>query len=279
MRFRRYDSIKVFKSAVLDILLENEVQNNLLLSLIINSSDHFTPDWLLAAVSGDGGGTLVALCVENFPLLLYESGNAEDIGSAELLARELRHTGHSLRGVMAQCGLAKRFADAFSGDGAYELHMTTIAMRLDNLSGYEKAPGFCRKLESRDMFFAPYWERAFSEDCRTPAFSIDQNVDRLKTRLKKDTHFIWEDGVPVSQAVHGRNTPNGAVINGVYTPPHFRGRGYATSVVAELSKTLLDKGKSFCCLFGDAANPVSCGIYRKLGYYDVCTLEELRFDT
>jgi len=129
------------------------------------------------------------------------------------------------------------------------------------------------------MFFVPYWEHAFSEDCRVHVFTIQENIDRIRKRLGKDSHFIWEDGQPVSQAVHGRDTPNGAIINWVYTPPHFRGRGYATSVVAELSRSLLDSGKSFCCLFADASNPISCELYRKLGFYDVCNFDEIRFDT
>ena len=154
--------------------------------------------------------------------------------------------------------------------------MTIAVMRLDSLLILPKAPGACRALEPRDMFYAPYWERAFSEDCRTRVFSIEENTKRLKTRLGKGSHLIWEDGVPVSQAVHGRDTPNGAVVNGVYTPPHYRGRGYATSVVAELSSSLLKRGRDFCCLFADVSNTSSRKLYNNLGYYDVSELTVLK---
>ena len=266
-------------SDVFDILVEHEIQNNLLLSLITNSRARYANDWLLATVSDSGGDiVLTALCVNPFDLLLYETGNNCHNDAVELLAQEMRRIGCFPPGVMAQSDLAWRFADKFSAAGTFRLHMSTSLMRLDNLAEHKKAPGSYRTLEPRDMFFAPYWERAFSEDCRSHAFSIPENTKRLRTRLGKDTHYIWEDSFPVSQAVHGRDTPNGAVINGVYTPPHYRGRGYATSIVAALSSTLLERGKSFCCLVADSDNPVSCGIYRKLGYYDVCTLEDIRFD-
>ncbi len=67
------------------------------------------------------------------------------------------------------------------------------------------------------------------------------------------------------------------MVNAVYTPPHYRGNGYASSVVAELSQILLDRGNQFCCLFADAKNPISCGIYRKIGYENQCIMDELKF--
>jgi predicted GNAT family acetyltransferase len=68
------------------------------------------------------------------------------------------------------------------------------------------------------------------------------------------------------------------VVNGVYTPNHYRGKDYASSVVAELSRMLLERGNKFCCLFADAKNPISCSIYRKIGYYDLCVFDELKFE-
>lgn len=49
------------------------------------------------------------------------------------------------------------------------------------------------------------------------------------------------------------------------------------SVVAELSQILLDRGHRFCCLFADAKNTISCGIYRKIGYENQCIMDELKF--
>ena len=55
-------------------------------------------------------------------------------------------------------------------------------------------------------------------------------------------------------------------INSVYTPKEYRQKGYATAVVAELSRTILNSGKKFCTLFTDLANPTSNSIYQKIGY-------------
>ena len=277
MRFQRYDDIGAFEHDTFTTLQINEVQNNLLIGLISSKKVRNTTDWLLATIVDSGGICLTAIYIEPFDLLLYETGNIRHDGGVELLSNELRRIGCYPPGIMAESGLAARFADAFYGAGKSKPYMTIAVMRLDDLSEYVKAPGTYRMLEPRDMFYAPYWERAFSEDCRTRVFSIQENTKRIRTRLGKDTHLIWEDGVPVSQAVHGRDTPNGAVINGVYTPPHFRRCGYATSVVAELSSRLLGRGRSFCCLFADAGNPASRKLYRNLGYYDVSELSVLKY--
>jgi predicted GNAT family acetyltransferase len=64
----------------------------------------------------------------------------------------------------------------------------------------------------------------------------------------------------------------------VYTPPHLRKQGYATSCVAALTQRMLDSGKRFCCLYTDLTNPTSNAIYQKIGYQPVCDSEDLVFE-
>jgi len=283
LKFRRYSDMDAYKADVLGILLEDEVLNNLPISILLDSKMDKPANWLLSTVTDDNGTiVLIAMCTKPFNLLLYEPVRSSNNDAVGLLASELRSIGFAPPGVIALTGLARRFADAYCGvreNTGSKLVMSMILMRLDKLTDYNKAPGFSRMLTVEDLSFAPSWEHAFCVDCGFSTSTIPEYEERIRTRVGKDTHFIWEDGQPVAQAVNGRNTPNGAVVNWVYTPPLFRGRGYATSVVAEASRALFDRGKSYCCLFADAANPVSCGIYRKLGYYDVCEFAEIQFYT
>jgi len=283
LEFKRYTDIDLFNADVLDILLEDEVLNNLPVSIVLGSSwrsgDFNIADWLLGAVTDEHGNiVLIAICTKPFNILLNEPAGKPHEGSVEFLASELKRIGFNPPGVLATPGLARRFAGAYCGETGFNQKTTMIIMRLDELAEYKKSPGICRVLTEDDLLFAPSWEHEFCVDCDLPLYTRKENEDRIKTRLGKDTHFIWEDGQPVAQAVHGRNTPNGAVLSWVYTPPQYRGRGYATSVVAEVSKSMFERGKRFCCLFADAANPASCAVYHKLGYYDVCRFEELKFD-
>lgn len=48
--------------------------------------------------------------------------------------------------------------------------------------------------------------------------------------------------------------------------PHDTGKGYASNMVAQVSKSILESGKEFCVLYADAANPTSNRIYQDIGY-------------
>lgn len=277
MKFEKYANTEDFAADVLEILLENEAQNNLPVGFITDKTSDKS-NWLFASVKDtDGAVVLTAACTPPHNIVLYETGNRPDEEAVKLLASELKGMGFALPGVLAEQGLAHRFAEAYAGSNGFYRHHTMNAMRLDRLDNVREAPGFCRPLREDDLFFAPYWERSFNEDCHMETSDIPAYIESLKKRLGRDVHYIWEDGHPVSQAIHGRSTQNGAVISSVYTPPHYRGKGYATSVVARLSMMLLTRGNKFCCLYADAANPISNSIYRKIGYYYVAVADELRF--
>jgi uncharacterized protein len=70
----------------------------------------------------------------------------------------------------------------------------------------------------------------------------------------------------------------GIRIGPVYTPPALRRRGYASALVTELSRRLLDSGREYCVLYTDLANPTSNRIYQEVGYERVCDSAEYVFD-
>ena len=89
--------------------------------------------------------------------------------------------------------------------------------------------------------------------------------------------MLWEhDGRVVSLAGHAGETPNGARVGPVYTPPELRGRGYASALTAALTEQLLERLR-FCFLFTDLANPTSNSIYQRIGYRPVTDITLWRF--
>ena len=69
-----------------------------------------------------------------------------------------------------------------------------------------------------------------------------------------------------------------AVVGNVLTHADYRGRGYATTLVAEQSRWLLDAGRRFCFLYTDLDNPTSNALYRRIGYRMIAESGEVRFD-
>ena len=276
MKLQIYENIKAFGDDTLDILLENEVQNNLPISFITSTADIDRSNWFLATVKNDSGSVLLtAACTPPFNLVGYLTRNQPNDAVVKLLSDEIKAMGITLPGVLAEQSFARAFAEAHVGKNGFESHMTANIMQLDEVSDLEKMPGQMREIDGSDLYYIPYWMRAFREDCRIETYSIEEEEKRIK--LHTGTLFVWQDFIPMSQAGTERKTINGAGVGYVYTPPHFRGKGYASSVVSELSQLLLERGNKFCFLFADAANPISCGIYRKIGYVDKCVFAQLDF--
>ena len=59
----------------------------------------------------------------------------------------------------------------------------------------------------------------------------------------------------------GGRTPNGSRIGWVFTPPEWRGRGYASA-----------------CLYTDLGNATLNALYQRIGYERMCDVIDYRFD-
>lgn len=81
---------------------------------------------------------------------------------------------------------------------------------------------------------------------------------------------LWTvDGEPVAMArVHGCLLGMSR-IGPVYTAPQHRGHGYGAAVTAQAVRQAWSRGARDVVLFADDANPVSNGVYRRLGFVPV----------
>jgi predicted GNAT family acetyltransferase len=120
------------------------------------------------------------------------------------------------------------------------------------------------------------WHDDFNRSVGQPVEDPRRSVTRI---LEEGRMFGWEvEGRLCALAASSGATPNGMRINHVYTPPEFRGRGYASNLVAALSRRLLEGGRTFCSLFTDLANPTSNKIYQQIGYRTVADFRHWEFD-
>ncbi|QNO15776.1 GNAT family N-acetyltransferase [Alkalicella caledoniensis] len=69
----------------------------------------------------------------------------------------------------------------------------------------------------------------------------------------------------VSMANIAHRSPRHGRINNVYTPPTHRKKGYASKLVADLSKLILEEGLT-PILFTDLSNQTSNKVYKDIGY-------------
>jgi len=109
-----------------------------------------------------------------------------------------------------------------------------------------------------------------------PHLLLGSMLDRR--RLADDRLFVWDDGGPVSLV--GTSPPVAGVVRVslVYTPPAARGRGYASALVAAVSRRAMAAGAPQCMLYADGANPTANRVYQAVGYRRVTDARDYAFE-
>jgi GNAT superfamily N-acetyltransferase len=110
------------------------------------------------------------------------------------------------------------------------------------------------------------WWQAFAVEADIGG-DVESAAGAARVRMDARGAFFWDhEGRPVSLVAVNPAVAGVARVGPVYTPPSERGRGYAGSAVAALSRRALAEGAGRCALFTDLANPTSNKIYAEVGY-------------
>lgn len=138
------------------------------------------------------------------------------------------------------------------------------------------APGELRAPHDHERDLLVDWVRAFTIEIGT--LPVNQAESMVDAQLARGGISIWEHQGPVSMLAVSPNVSGVVRIGPVYTPPEHRQRGYATSMVAAVSRRELAGGADRCMLYTDLANPTSNKIYAEVGYRRVGDWEEHEFE-
>jgi predicted GNAT family acetyltransferase len=280
MLVRRFDDPHTFREVATPYLVRDEARHNLLLG--ISSTLTQRPDLYevfdLWTVSDGNEVTGAALRTHPFNLVLAQPSTD---AALEALVDRLREEGQELPGVVAAIPELEAFVGMWTS--AHDLDATRVIRHgiyeLRQVSSLPAASGTPRPVTAADRELVVGWASAFADEVLPEG---DPGLPGIESRLDAtDTYgiWLWEDGgTPVSMSGYGGETPSGIRIGPVYTPPELRGRGYATTLVAEQSRWLLGAGRAFCFLYTDLDNPTSNALYRRIGYRMIAESGEVRFD-
>jgi uncharacterized protein len=283
MLVRRFDDPSTFREAATPFLVRDEARHNLILGLMSNLIQ--TPpvyelfDLWLVSDGEDVAGA--ALRTPPFNLVLAEPVNA---AALDALVDRLLDEGQELPGVVAAVPELDAFVSAWTASNEVD---ATIVLRqgiyeLRDVLPLPAARGAARPATIDDRNLVLRWMEEFADEALPEKPESDRQTSLVEGRLQATESrgiWLWEDGGSiVSMSGYGGETPNGIRIGPVYTPPERRGRGYATTLVADQSRWLLERGRSFCFLYTDLDNPTSNALYRRIGYRMVAESAEVRFD-
>lgn len=176
-------------------------------------------------------------------------------------------------GVVAQTFAARSGATVTSG-------LVETLYRIDGPDEIATDPrprprGRPRPATAADIPQLTDWWLAFVREAGTVA--PPDPAARVRQAVADRGLAVWDDGAGVRAMVGGRHTGGGvARIGPVYTPPADRGRGQATALTEHVVRALFADGATVVTLYADDANPISSGIYRRLGFRPVLAWADLR---
>jgi len=287
MQFKLYTDVHEFYNDTYDVLMRHEAQNIIPLGNIIighegkDKTDWRDPvNWLMATISDANGIQLTAIMTPPHNITLYATDNIINPKAINCLIDGLKD--HEIPGVTTEKILAEYFAEKYTARKGLTFK-TTMSQRIYELKAVNpdiKQFGVVRLLDEKDMYFFPYWAEAFNaaNSYGKTEMSIPQDAESYRYRLSTKKLYVLEDnGIPVSMAGYTREMQTAIGVAFVYTPPYYRGKGYASSSVAQISQIALDKGFTKCVLYTDLLNPTSNSIYQKIGYVPICDSLMLKF--
>lgn len=283
MHIEHFSQPDDFLAVAEDYLLAAEARHNMFFG-VCDSIRRFPeryPDIYMAAVRKDDVVMGIGLLTLPFNLLLSDLRDRQAI---DLFAADIANNRKlKLPGVVATAADSLAFAQRYSSltDGSFQPSLKMRIYKLETVRPVTGIPGSMQPATSGDRSVLVDWFIEFERE------ALHEEPDRARFEQLVDNYlsldwprlFVWVDhGVPVSMTARTGPTPNGMRINAVYTPPQLRKRGYASALVAGVSQSILDSGKTFCFLFTDRANPTSNHIYQEIGYEPVCDVDEYKFD-
>lgn len=251
-------------------LSAHEVEHNLIFSLCFGAEKKMSEgkkcDIRFSTLSNDEGLVVAAVQTPPHNLVLSRAAQPEIDALAEKLADEKQ----SFPGIVGPSDVAASFANrwtSLTGERAVE-YMDQIIYSLKDVLMPPQVEGVFRFAKPEEAPLIAEWVAAFSVQTlpKTEHLTPENAKKTAEEHIRGGRIAVWVvEGKPVAQAcVSG--TDKIARISMVYTPPGQRGHGYASAVVAHLSRHMLEQGCKMCCLYADARNPVSNSIYRKIGY-------------
>src|SRR2546421_5506169 len=214
----------------------------------------------VAALDGGGIAGVAAHCWNGMVLV-----QAPDGGHAPGVAREaVRRSGRTVTGfsgpwdqvVAAReaLGLGTAPTAKDGRDELYVLDLARLVLPPELASGALR----CRHPAERELELLVDWRVRFAVEALGATDGPDlcqASTDDVRLQHERGTDWLLLAGAaPVSYSVFNAMLPDIVQIGGVWTPPEFRGRGYARSVVAGSLLAARKQGVARAVLFAGPGN-------------------------
>ena len=253
-------------------LAGDPVRNNVILTLLTDRLVSADPGryW----IARDAGGPVGFVFQSPLDFTATVSPMADGVAAA--CADAVFDAGGTLPGVMGSASSAAAFAGRWTERSACGA-MPIMGQRIYEVTEVSRPAGVAgtmRVAGESDRAVLAEWIDEFHVAVGEQRGGAQRTLDR---RLPAGHFRVWsDDGRLVSMAAATDGVHGVGRIQSVFTPPEYRGRGYAAACVAALSQQVLDRGDR-CILYTDLGNQTSNSVYRRIGYRAVAECTRYRF--
>ena len=260
-------------------LMASEAEHNLILGLgpgLVSGQHPYADPIYLAWYENDGA--IIGYAFRTPPHKVSVSDVPLDAIPA--LVDDLASVYEAIPAVLGPKAPAHALAQAWVARHGGDTH-ECMRLRIHALSRVRddlpNIPGRMRSGGPDDTDRVTAWLATFASETGIP--DADP-ADRARSLIGTDALRLWvRDGEVVSMAATAGATETSVRVGYVYTPPEERGQGYATGLVAELTREALASGRRSAFLYTDLANPTSNAIYARIGYVPVRDVVDVEIRT
>lgn len=278
MEWTAYADPAAFSGRVEALLNENEDRNSLFLGILSQIRGGRYKEYFLAVAEQGGEVLAAALMTPPHPLQLIEFREHPELENG--LVKLVKEDISELPGVIGDKETASKFAEAWTAETGQtaELFMDEGLYRIDAVvKGLDKSPGSWRVANKQDADLLEEWYLLFEQDTGIGESSEKEAAEKIERFLMDKELYVWEvDGKVVSCMKKSRPSRHGITVSFVFTPKEHRRKGYARTLVAEVTEELLGEF-DFVMLYTDLKNPTSNKIYSEIGYEQIGNPVHLRF--
>ncbi|WP_211653150.1 GNAT family N-acetyltransferase [Planococcus alpniumensis] len=274
MEWKWYQEISEYMEKARPLLEKREDLYSLFLGVLGQIEQRRYETFFLGLAEDAQGIAALALMTPPHPLqwiVCREGANVE-----ALAANEFRNAEIGVSGVIGDKESAERFAEAWGGP--VEIAMDQGLYRIDAVQKkLPKIPGTWRVANRLDAPLLVDWYQLFGEDTGIGNPSQEEAEEKIADFISRKEVFLWEDGGrAVSCMKKARPSKHGITVSFVFTPKELRKKGYARTLVAEITEELLNE-YDFAMLYTDLANGTSNKIYQEIGYEQIANPVHLKF--
>jgi predicted GNAT family acetyltransferase len=274
LRFELTRDVEEF-AARAEAFLAARIERNVMATVFINVRDGHPAagNDRLFACGLDGRGELRAAAMRTspWPMLVSEI----DASDADALLDVWLEADPSPPGVNGIAPAARAIAAGWAArtGGRTRLKRGQAMHVLERVADPSRpAAGELRPAEPANRALLAEWMRAFIEE--VGILGAERAGEIVDAQLLRGQLSVWFDEQPVSMVSISPMVAGVTRVIAVYTPPDSRGRGYASSAVAAVSRQALASGAQRCALFTDLSNPTANKIYADVGYRPIAEWEE-----